>query len=142
VANAKSGDTVHIHYTGRLEDGTVFDSSQGREPLRFTLGEGQVIKGFEQAVEGLEVGEKTSTSIPPELGYGERMEKLVMRLGRDQLPPGLDTEVGQQLEMTTQDGQKIPVAVTDLTDESIELDANHPLAGRTLNFELELVAIG
>ena len=142
MATAKSGDTVHIHYTGRLEDGTVFDSSQGREPLRFTLGEGQVIRGFEEAVEGLEVGEKTSTSIPPELGYGERTDKLVMRLGRDQLPPGLEAEVGQQLEMTTQDGQRIPVAVTDLTDDSVELDANHPLAGRTLNFDVELVAIG
>ena len=141
MSTAKTGDTVHIHYTGRLEDGTVFDSSEGRDPLTFTLGSGQVIPGFDEVVQGLSVGEKASTSIPPAQGYGERMDNLVMTLPREQLPAGLEPEVGMQLEMTTQDGQRIPVNIVELSDDSIVLDANHPLAGKTLNFDVELVSI-
>lgn len=142
MSTAKTGDTVQIHYTGRLDDGTVFDSSEGRDPLRFTVGSGQVIPGFDKAVQGLAVGEKSQTRIPPEEAYGERQDHLVLRVGRDQLPPGLEAAVGQQLEMSTPDGQRIAVVVTELTEESIELDANHPLAGKALTFDVELVAIG
>jgi len=141
VANASSGDTVHVHYTGRLEDGTVFDSSEGRDPLEFKLGEGSVIAGFENAVEGLEVGEKADARLDPEQAYGPVRDDLVMAVPREQLPDGMDPDVGDQLAMQTQDGQNVPVTVVDTDDASVKIDANHPLAGKTLIFELELVDI-
>jgi peptidylprolyl isomerase len=142
MATAKKGDTVHVHYTGRLDDGTVFDSSSGREPLQFTLGEGQVIPGFEQAVDGMAVGEKTEARIPPEKAYGDRSDQLVLNVGRDRFPDDVTPKVGQRFTMTTQDGQQVPVTVTDAEAESITIDANHPLAGKPLHFDLELVRIG
>ena len=141
MANASSGDTVHVHYTGRLEDGTVFDSSEGRDPLEFKLGEGSVIAGFEQAVEGLEVGEKADARLEPDEAYGPVRDDLVMAVPREQLPDGMDPDVGDQLAMQTQDGQNVPVTVVDTDDASVKIDANHPLAGKTLIFELELVDI-
>lgn len=141
MATAKKGDTVQVHYTGRLEDGSVFDSSEGSDPLEFTLGEGRVIPGFEKAVEGLEVGEDTSATIPPEEAYGPRSDDLVMSISRDQLPDGMSPEVGQRLEMRTQEGQTVPVTVTDTSDDTIQLDANHPLAGEELTFDVLLVEI-
>ncbi len=141
MANASSGDTVHVHYTGRLEDGTVFDSSEGRDPLEFKLGEGSVIAGFENAVEGLEVGEKADARLDPEQAYGPVRDDLVMAVPREQLPDGMDPDVGDQLAMQTQDGQNVPVTVVDTDDASVKIDANHPLAGKTLIFELELVDI-
>lgn len=141
VAKAKQGDTVHVHYTGTLDDGTVFDSSQGRDPLEFTLGEGRVIPGFETAVEGLEVGEKAETRIPPEQAYGPHSGDLVLTISRDQLPDGLDPAEGDQLEMTTSNGQRMPVSVTGTTEDSVTIDANHPLAGKDLTFAVELVKI-
>jgi len=141
VANASSGDTVHVHYTGRLEDGTVFDSSEGRDPLEFKLGEGSVIAGFEQAVEGLSVGEKADARLEPEEAYGPVRDDLVMAVPREQLPDGMDPDVGDQLAMQTQDGQNLPVTVVDTDESSVKIDANHPLAGKTLIFELELVDI-
>ncbi len=141
MSKVKQGDTVHVHYTGTLEDGTVFDSSDGRDPLEFTMGEGKVIPGFEKAVEGLAVGETTNAILPPEEAYGPRADELIMTVPREQLPDGMSPEVGQQLEMQTQDGQRVPVTVTSVSEDALKIDANHPLAGKALHFELELVKI-
>ena len=142
VTTAKKGDTVQVHYTGRLSDGTVFDTSRERDPIEFTLGEGDVIAGFAQAVEGMEEGETTEAKIAPEDAYGTRSEDLVVTIPREQLPQEIDPDIGQGLEMQTAEGQKVPVTVTDTSDTSIQVDANHPLAGKDLTFDLELVKIG
>ena len=142
MAAAKSGDTVKVHYKGTLEDGTVFDSSLEREPLQFQLGAGQILPGFEKAVEGLAPGEKTTTSIPAAEAYGERNDQAIIKVERTQLPEGLNPEVGQQLQMRNPNGQAMPVRVTELTESDVTIDANHPLAGKDLNFEIELVAVG
>lgn len=141
MSTAKQGDTVHVHYTGRLDDGTVFDTSEGRAPLQFVLGTGYVIPGVEKAVEGLTVGEQVTTKVPPEDGYGPRSDELVLNVGRDQFPSESAPEVGQRFQMTTGDGQQTMVTVTDVGEEVVQIDANHPLAGRSLNFDLELVKI-
>lgn len=141
MATASSGDTVHVHYTGRLEDGTVFDSSEGRDPLEFTLGEGSVIAGFEKAVEGLGVGESADARLEPDDAYGPVRDDLVMTVPRDQLPDEIKPEVGDRLAMQTADGQNVPVTVVEAEADAIRIDANHPLAGKTLIFELELVNI-
>lgn len=141
MSEAKKGDTVQVHYSGTLSDGTVFDSSAGRDPLQFTLGTGQVIPGFDQAVEGLKVGDKTTTTIPSEQAYGAHHPEAVLTVPVGQLPPGLNPSVGQNLQMQGQDGQPIPVRVTEVTAESVTIDANHPLAGKDLTFEIELVAV-
>lgn len=141
MAEAKKGDSVKIHYTGKLEDGTVFDSSENREPIEFTLGEGQVIPGFEDAVEGMEEGQKKTATIPPDQAYGERREDLVLRVPKDQLPDDIDPEKGQQLQMRTEDGRTFDVVVSEVADDSIVLDANHPLAGQDLTFDIELLEV-
>lgn len=150
MAQAKAGDTVKVHYTGRLEDGSVFDSSECHDeecgcetgPLEFTIGEGQVIPGFEQAVQGMSIGESKTVTIPVAEAYGDRQDELVAQVPRSDLPPGMEPEVGQQLEVTQEDGSSFPVLVIDVDAESITLDANHPLAGKDLTFDLKLVAIG
>jgi peptidylprolyl isomerase len=141
MAQAKDGDTVKIHYTGTLDDGTVFDSSEGREPLQFTLGSGQVIAGFEEAVRGMDSGEKKKVTIPADKAYGQRNEEMIIQAPRDQVPPDINPEVGQQLQMAGPDGQTIIVQVTEVTDDHITLDANPPLAGKDLTFDIELVGI-
>lgn len=141
MAQAKTGDTVHIHYTGRLEDGTVFDSSQDREPLSFTLGEGRVIPGFEQAVTGMEPGESKIAEIPSSEAYGPRRPEMEMNVPRSQLPDGLDPQVGQQLQMQTAEGQAFPVRVTSTSADAVQIDANHPLAGKDLTFDIQLVKV-
>ena len=141
MAEAKQGDTVHVHYTGRLTDGTTFDSSQDRDPLEITLGQGAVIPGFEKAVEGMSVGDQKTASIPVDETYGPRRDELVMEVPRTQLPGGLDPKPGEQLRMQTPDGQAVPVVVADTTDEVVKIDANHPLAGKDLTFDLLLVKI-
>lgn len=141
MATAKQGDTVHVHYTGRLEDGTVFDSSRERSPLEFTLGEGQVIPGFERAVVGLSEGEQKETHIGPDEAFGPRSDDLVVKVQRDKLPEGMTPEPGQRFEMTTGDGYKIPVRVTETLEDAVVVDANHPLAGRELTFDVELLRI-
>jgi peptidylprolyl isomerase len=138
---AKNGDSVKIHYTGTLEDGTTFDSSQGRDPLEFTLGGGQVIVGFEEAVTGMTTGEKKKVTIPADKAYGQRNEEMVITAPRDQVPPEIDPEVGQQLQMAGPDNQPIVVQIIEVTDEHIILDANPPLAGKDLIFDIELVTI-
>ncbi len=141
MATAKTGDTVAVNYTGKLDDGTVFDSSSGREPLEFTIGSGQVIPGFEEAVIGMTPGETKTASLPPEQAYGSRHDELVITLGRDQVPEGMAITVGQRLSLRSPDNRELPVVVTAVNEESITLDANHPLAGKTLHFDIELVAI-
>ncbi|MCC5828029.1 MAG: peptidylprolyl isomerase [Phycisphaeraceae bacterium] len=139
---AKTGDTVKVHYTGKLTDGTVFDSSIDREPLEFTLGAGQIIPGFEKAVEGLAPGEKTQTTIPADEAYGPHNAEAVVEVERSQLPEDVKPEVGRQLQVQRQDGEPIPVRITAVNDATVILDANHPLAGKDLNFEIEVVAVG
>jgi FKBP-type peptidyl-prolyl cis-trans isomerase 2 len=141
MARVKSGDTVRVHYTGKLEDGTVFDSSVSREPLEFKVGAGQVIPGVEQAVAGMEPGEQKSAEIPPEQGYGPRRDEMVAVIPRDQLPADLDPNVGQQLSVRQQDGRQFSVTVTDVSPAANTIDANHMLAGKNLVFDLELVEV-
>ena len=141
MVQAKSGDTVKIHYTGRLEDGTIFDSSAEREPLEFTISGGQVIPGFEQAVLGMALGESKTEKIPTDQAYGPRREEMVLEVSREQIPPDINPEVGQQLQIQQANGQSVPVVVTEVTDNQIILDANHPLAGEDLTFDIQLVEI-
>ncbi|AAS97041.1 FKBP-type peptidyl-prolyl cis-trans isomerase [Nitratidesulfovibrio vulgaris] len=137
----QNGATVRVHYTGTLDDGTEFDSSRDREPLEFTLGEGMLIPGFEKAVLGLsKTGDAVKVVIPAEDAYGERLEELVISVPRDQVPPHIEPEVGLMLQLMT-DGGEMEVAVTEVTDEAVTLDANHPLAGETLTFDIELVEV-
>jgi peptidylprolyl isomerase len=141
TVGAKDGDVVRVHYTGTLEDGTVFDTSLEREPLEFTLGGGQMIPGFEQAVIGMEVGESKTVTIPPEEAYGPRHDELIMVMGRERLPEGSDPKVGQQLQMMKEDGEIITVIIVEVSETTITIDANPPLAGKDLTFEIELVEI-
>ena len=138
---AKRGDKVKVHYTGSFEDGTVFDSSRGEDPLEFTIGGGQVIPGFEEAIVGMSAGDEKRERIEPDRGYGERHDELVFSVGRDQLPPGSEVEAGDMLQIGFADGRTADVQVMRVDDHSLTLDANHPLAGRTLVFDLELVSI-
>jgi peptidylprolyl isomerase len=140
MSQAKSGDTVRIHYTGTLEDGSVFDSSRGREPLEFTLGSGQVIPGFDAAVTGMEVGDEHTVTIPAEEAYGPRRRELMLEVPREQFPPHITPEVGQQLQMGG-GAQQMVVTIREVDDARVLLDGNHPLAGETLTFALELVSI-
>lgn len=138
---AKSGDSVHVHYTGKLDDGTEFDSSDGREPLEFTLGSGQVISGFDQAVQGMSVGENRSVRIPAEEAYGARQEKLIQEVPKSALPDDLDPLVGMHLQTRGTDGRVLKLVVTAVSEETLTVDGNHPLAGQALNFDIELVKI-
>lgn len=142
MSTAKQGDTVKIHYTGKLDDGTVFDSSEGRDPLSFTIGEGEVIPGFERAAEGMEVGETKETRLDVGDAYGERREDLVLDVPREQLPEDLEVDVGTPLQLQQPDGTAVPVTVAKLDEEQVTLDANHPLAGQPLTFEIQLVGVG
>ena len=141
MSKAKRGDTVRVHYTGSFEDGTVFDSSSGSDPLEFTIGSGQVIPGVEEAVVGMTEGQEKRERIEPHRGYGGRRDELVFSVARDQLPPGSDVSVGDTLQVGFGDDKTADVQVTDLSDDTMTLDANHPLAGRTLLFDLQLVKI-
>lgn len=138
---AKRGDTVHVHYKGTLDDGTVFDSSADRDPIVFTIGAGDVIPGFDTAVEGMATGERKTERIEAANAYGEHRDELVFTVGRDQMPPGNDVEVGDMLRVGFPDGSSATVQVADLAGDAVTLDANHPLAGKNLTFELELVQI-
>lgn len=141
MSKAETGNKVKVHYTGRLDDDTQFDSSAGRDPLEFTLGTGQVIPGFEKAVTGMGVGDTKTVTIPADQAYGPHHAELVMEVERGQIPPHINPEVGQQLEIHQQDGRTVGVVITEVTNEKVSLDANHPLAGQDLIFDLELVEI-
>ncbi|NBC03793.1 MAG: peptidylprolyl isomerase [Bacteroidetes bacterium] len=141
MSKAKDGDTVKVHYTGTLENGEVFDTSQEREPLEFQLGQGQLIPGFEKAVIGLSEGDSTKVDIPSDEAYGEVRDDLVINVPKDQLPDDVEPKVGMQLQVNQQNGQPIPVRITEIKDEELILDANHPLAGKNLSFEIELLEV-
>lgn len=141
MAHAQEGSTVKVNYTGKLEDGTVFDTSENREPLTFTIGEGKVIPGFEQAVTGMEPGESKTEKLAPEQAYGPRRDDMVMEMERDQIPDNVEAQEGQELQLRLQNGQTVPVVITKLSDESVTIDANHPLAGKTLVFDIELLDV-
>ncbi len=137
----ENGDTVQVHYTGTLEDGTEFDSSRDRAPLEFTVGEGQVIPGFEDMVRGLEAGDTETATLQPEDAYGERDEQRLIEVERDQLPDEIEPEIGMQLEIQQPNGRPARVSITEIGDETVTLDANHPLAGKELTFEIEVLEI-
>jgi len=139
MSAAKQGDTVKVNYTGKLDDGTVFDSSEGRDPLEFTLGAGQLIPGFDAAVVDMAPGEAKTVTVPPEEAYGPYHEQMVVQANRSQFPEGVEPEVGQQFESRSEDGQNFLVTVTEVDGDKVTLDANHPLAGKELTFDIELV---
>jgi peptidylprolyl isomerase len=141
MCKANNGDSVKVHYTGTLEDGTVFDSSKDRQPLDFRIGGGDLIPGFESGVLGMEIGDSKTITIPPEEAYGRHREELVGHISRGNIPENMDIEIGQQLQITQPDGNCLNVIVTGLDETTVTLDANHPLAGKTLIFELELLEI-
>ena len=141
MPKAKCGDTVRVHYTGRLEDGTIFDSSANREPLEFTLGQGSLIPGFESAVDGMEAGEKKTAMINYDDAYGPHMEEMVKVVDKSMIPEDMDLEVGHHLQITGATGESVIVTVVEMTDEEVTLDGNHPLAGQDLIFDIELVEI-
>jgi peptidylprolyl isomerase len=142
MSQAKSGDFVHVHYTGRLSDESVFDTSEGRDPLTFQLGKGQVVPGFDQAVSGMEVGEKKTVTIPATEAYGPRVDRLVFTAPRGNLPPGSDPQVGEMVGLETRDGHQMQAMVIHADEEAVRMDGNHPLAGQDLTFDIELVKIG
>jgi peptidylprolyl isomerase len=141
LSKAKNGDTVKVHYTGKLNDGSVFDSSENREPLEFQLGSGQLIPGFEKAVNGMTVGDSTTVTIPANEAYGEVNEELILSVEKDRLPADIQPEVGMQLQVQQPNGQPVPVVISDVTGSIVKLDANHPLAGKDLTFFIEVVEI-
>lgn len=141
MAQAKAGDRVKINFTGKLEDGSVFVDTAGSEPLEFKLGEGNIIPGIENAVEGMSVGEARTVKVTPEQAYGQRRDELVEEVGRDKFPKDVEPQVGQRFEVPQQQGQPMVVRVIDVSEQTVTLDGNHPLAGKDLTFELELLEI-
>jgi peptidylprolyl isomerase len=142
MAQAQQGDTVKVHYTGRLDDGTVFDSSIISDPLEFTIGESQVILGFEEALIGMNPGESKTVRVPVDRAYGPYREDMIVVVERDKFPPSIQPEIGQQLEIRQREnGQTFPVTVTDVSESSVTLDANHHLAGKDLTFDIQLLEI-
>ncbi|WP_078118692.1 FKBP-type peptidyl-prolyl cis-trans isomerase [Thiosocius teredinicola] len=137
----KSGDTVRVHYTGTLDDGTEFDTSRGREPLEFAMGKGQLIAGFENAVADLGVGESCKVTLPPEEAYGEVNQSMVQDVPRELMPEGVELREGMVLQGQSQEGRVDNFTVVSFTEETVKLDANHPLAGKSLTFDIELIAI-
>ena len=141
MAQAKTGDTVKVHYTGKLEDGTVFDTSNNRDPLQFTIGENQIIPGFEEAVVGMKPGESRTAKIPTDKAYGPHRKEMVMVVNRNQFPADMEPKVDQQLQIRQDDGGRIVVTVTEVSESSVTLDANHPLAGKDMTFDIQLMEI-
>ncbi|RLE21967.1 MAG: peptidylprolyl isomerase [Acidobacteria bacterium] len=141
MTSVKAGDTVQVHYTGTLDNGEVFDSSRDRDPLEFKVGGGMVIPGFDKAVLGLKAGESTTAKLPPEEAYGEIRKELIMPMQKSQIPEDITPEVGMQVMLQAQEGQQIPATITEVNENTIILDANAPLAGKTLNFDIEVVKI-
>lgn len=141
MSQVKANDTVKVHYTGKLSNGEVFDSSVDREPLEFTLGQGQIIPGFEKGLLDMEVNDKKTLEIPAAEAYGERREDLMQEVSKDQLPGDIKPEVGMGLVSKTPQGQEMRLTIAEVKDDSIIVDANHPLAGKDLIFDVELVEI-
>lgn len=141
MQQVQNGDKIRVHYHGKLRNGETFDSSNGREPLEFTVGSGQVIKGFDEGVKGMTVGEKKTVEIPVGEAYGEKQQEMMIEFPKEQFPADMNPEVGMQLMMSNGSGQQFPVTVAEVKESSVVLDANHPLAGQDLIFDLELVSI-
>lgn len=141
MSTAKKGDNVKVHYTGKLTSGEQFDSSTGREPLAFTVGAGQMIKGFDDAIPGMQVGDKKTINIAPGHAYGDKNTDAIIEFPITNIPEGMKLESGMKLQLQNEAGQPIPVTVTEVKDEVVVLDANHELAGKELVFDIELVEI-
>ena len=141
MSKVKSGDKVKVHYHGKLTTGETFDSSTGREPLEFEVGSGSVIKGFDEGVTGMSVGEKKTINIPFDEAYGPKKDEMIIEMPKDRFPKDLEIEVGMPLMMSDQDGHQFQVTVSEINDNEVLLDANHPLAGKDLVFDLELIEI-
>ena len=141
MTQVKSGDTVKVHYKGTLADGTTFDSSEGRDPLEFQVGSGQIIPGLDKAIPGMEVGDKKTVNVPCDEAYGPVDPQMRQAVPREGIPDDIPLDLGTRLQMQTQQGQVTPVTVVEVTDEQVTLDANHPLAGQDLTFAIELVHI-
>jgi len=141
MSQAKNGDTVKVHYTGKLDDDTVFDTSADGEPLEFIIGEGRLIPDFEQAIIGMSPGESKTIQVPSANAYGPHHEEMVMEVDRKDFPPDLEPKVDQRLEVRQQDGQPFAVTVTDVSETKVTLDGNHPLAGKDLTFDIQLTEI-
>lgn len=141
MQQVKSGDKVRVHYHGKLTDGSTFDSSEGRDPLEFEVGSGSVIVGFDIGVTGMQVGEKKTVSIPVEDAYGPKQDDMIMEFSRDRFPEDMVPEIGMQLNMSNGAGQNFPVVIREVEETTVLLDANHPLAGEELVFDLELIEI-
>lgn len=139
---AKNGDLVKVHYTGKLVNGEEFDSSAGREPLEFTVGKGQMIRGFDEAIPGMKVGDKKTINIAPEEAYGARSEEAIIEFPKKNVPDDMKLEAGMPLTLSNQEGQPVPVIIVEIKEDVIILDANHFLAGEELVFDIELVEIG
>ena len=142
MSKAKKGDVVKVHYKGKLTSGEQFDSSEGREPLEFTVGAGQMIAGFDEAIPGMNVGEKKTITIAPENAYGGKKEEAIIEFPKSNIPAGMKLEPGMKLQLRNEAGQPVPVIVTEIQEEIVILDANHELAGKELIFDIELVEIG
>ncbi|MEW9920821.1 peptidylprolyl isomerase [Marimonas sp. MJW-29] len=141
MTQVKSGDTVAIHYTGTLEDGTTFDSSQGRDPLEFEVGSGQIIPGLDSALPGMEVGDKKTVKVASADAYGAHNPEMQQSVPREGIPQEIPLDIGTQLQMQTPDGRAVPVTVVGVDEATVTLDANHPLAGKDLQFDIELMKI-
>ena len=141
MTQVNKGDKIKVHYTGKLEDGTQFDSSVGSDPLEFTIGAGQLIPGFDNGVVGMVIGDKRIVTIPAAEAYGERNEELVLDVEKSQLPPDIEPHIGQMLQSQQPDGNLINMVITNVNETSVTVDANPPLAGKTLIFEIELVEV-
>jgi peptidylprolyl isomerase len=141
MTQVKTGDTVRIHYTGTLQDGSTFDSSEGRDPLEFKVGDGQIIPGLDNAMPGMSVGEKKTVDVPADEAYGQPNPQALQAVPRSEIPAEIPLDIGTQLQVQTPTGQVMPVTVAEVTDEEVTLDANHPLAGKDLKFDIELVEI-
>ncbi|MEQ5871361.1 peptidylprolyl isomerase [Sagittula sp. NFXS13] len=141
MTQVKSGDTVRLHYTGTLQDGSEFDSSRGRDPLEFEVGSGQIIPGLDKALTGMTVGDQKKVEIPADEAYGQPDPQALQAVPRADIPDDIPLEVGLQLQVQTQTGEVMPVTVQEVSEETVTLDANHPLAGKDLTFDIELVAI-
>jgi peptidylprolyl isomerase len=138
----KTGDTIAVNYTGKFEDDTVFDSSEGKQPLQFTVGSGQIIKGFDEAVVGMKKGEKKTITLAPEEAYGPRQEGMIIEIPKSQIPADMTLEVGMRLHLRDPNGNPVPAVVGEITDEVVKMDANHPMAGKTLIFDIEIAETG
>lgn len=137
----REGDQVQVHYTGKLQSGEVFDSSQGREPLNLTIGEGKIIPGFEQALLGMQTGEKKSFDLTPDQAFGERRDELVHVIQKEQIPSDVKLEIGMQLALEGQQKEPVPAQVVDISESTVTLDTNHPLAGKDITFEVDVVEV-